>query len=61
MSQKYKFIACFRKDLDTNDVMLLDAGDEIYMWVGAGATAEENGRILDLAKVCCILKAFKTI
>lgn len=39
------------KDLDTNDTMLLDAGDEIYMWVGTGATAEENGRILDLAKV----------
>ncbi|XP_011180963.1 gelsolin isoform X1 [Zeugodacus cucurbitae] len=37
-------------DLDTNDVMLLDAGDEIYMWVGTGATAEENGRILELAK-----------
>uniref|UniRef100_A0A034V9E0 Gelsolin n=2 Tax=Endopterygota TaxID=33392 RepID=A0A034V9E0_BACDO len=37
-------------DLDTNDIMLLDAGDEVYMWVGTGATAEENGRILDLAK-----------
>ncbi|EDW16986.1 gelsolin isoform X1 [Drosophila mojavensis] len=39
-----------QEDLDTDDVMLLDAGDEIYMWVGTGATAEENGRILDMAK-----------
>lgn len=40
-----------QEDLDTDDVMLLDAGDEIYMWVGSGATAEENGKILDMAKV----------
>lgn len=40
-----------QEDLDTDDVMLLDAGDEIYMWVGSGATAEENGKILDMAEV----------
>lgn len=40
-----------QSDLDVDDVMLLDAGDEIYMWVGSGATADENGRILDMAKV----------
>lgn len=38
-------------DLDMDDVMLMDAGDEIYMWVGSGATADENGKILDMAKV----------
>lgn len=38
-------------DLDMDDVMLMDAGDEIYMWVGSGASADENGRILDMAKV----------
>ncbi|XP_046804094.1 gelsolin isoform X1 [Lucilia cuprina] len=37
-------------DLDMDDVMLMDAGDEIYMWVGSGATADENGKILDMAK-----------
>ncbi|XP_075147928.1 gelsolin isoform X2 [Haematobia irritans] len=37
-------------DLDMDDVMLIDAGDEIYMWVGSGATEEENNRILDMAK-----------
>ncbi|BFF88889.1 gelsolin [Drosophila madeirensis] len=39
-----------QEDLDTDDVMLLDAGDEIYMWVGSGATAEENSKIVDMAK-----------
>ncbi|XP_068156937.1 gelsolin isoform X1 [Drosophila tropicalis] len=39
-----------QEDLDTDDVMLLDAGDEIYLWVGSGATAEENSKILDMAK-----------
>ncbi|XP_030371447.1 gelsolin [Scaptodrosophila lebanonensis] len=39
-----------QEDLDTDDVMLLDAGDEIYMWVGSGATADENGKILDMVK-----------
>uniref|UniRef100_A0A1I8NXC0 Gelsolin n=2 Tax=Stomoxys calcitrans TaxID=35570 RepID=A0A1I8NXC0_STOCA len=37
-------------DLDMDDVMLVDAGDEIYMWVGSGATEDENNRILDMAK-----------
>ncbi|KAI8044788.1 gelsolin isoform X1 [Drosophila gunungcola] len=36
--------------LDSDDVMLLDAGDEIYLWVGSGASEEENARILDMAK-----------
>lgn len=38
-------------DLDMDDVMLLDAGDEIYMWVGSGASEEENNKILNMAKV----------
>lgn len=40
------------QDLDIDDIMLLDAGDEIYMWVGSGASAEENAKILHMAKVC---------
>lgn len=45
-------------DLDMDDVMLIDAGDEIYMWVGSGATAKENNHILDMAKVSGNLKTF---
>ncbi|XP_061390689.1 gelsolin [Musca vetustissima] len=37
-------------DLDMDDVMLIDAGDEIYMWVGSGASEKENNHILDMAK-----------
>ncbi|XP_016974948.1 gelsolin isoform X2 [Drosophila rhopaloa] len=39
-----------QEDLDSDDVMLLDAGDELYLWVGSGATVMENLRILDMAK-----------
>lgn len=39
------------QDLDVDDVMLLDAGDEIYMWVGSGASVEENAKILQMARV----------
>ena len=37
-------------DLDVDDIMLVDGGDEIYMWVGSGASATENGKLLDMAK-----------
>lgn len=48
---KVEEVANFEQsDLDVEDVMLLDGGDEIYMWIGHGATADENGRILDMAK-----------
>ncbi|XP_070852368.1 gelsolin isoform X2 [Drosophila suzukii] len=39
-----------QEDLDSDDVMLLDGGDEIYLWVGSGASVDENERILDMAK-----------
>ncbi|KAM8706914.1 hypothetical protein ACLKA7_011075 [Drosophila subpalustris] len=48
---KVEEVAQFQQeDLDTDDIMLLDAGDEIYMWVGSGATADENAKILDMVK-----------
>lgn len=39
-----------QSDLDVDDIMLLDAGDEIYMWVGSGASVEENAKILQMAR-----------
>lgn len=37
-------------DLDVDDVMLLDGGDEIYLWVGSGTTEEEQNGVFDMAK-----------
>ena len=39
-----------REDLVGDDVMLLDSGDEVYLWVGEDSEAEEASRGLDLAK-----------
>ena len=38
-------------DLEPDDVMVLDGGDEVYIWVGQGSTEEEKERSLDMAKV----------
>jgi gelsolin len=35
----------------TDDVMILDSGDEIYVWVGDDASKEEKDKALDMAKV----------
>ncbi|XP_055848668.1 gelsolin isoform X2 [Episyrphus balteatus] len=37
-------------DLDVDDVMLLDGGDEIYVWVGSGTTEEEQNGVFDMAR-----------
>ncbi|XP_030829530.1 advillin isoform X2 [Strongylocentrotus purpuratus] len=39
-----------QQDLIQDDVMLLDAYNELYIWVGAGANAEEKKQILGTAK-----------
>lgn len=45
-------IANFEQDdLDPDDVMVLDGGDEVYVWVGSGSTDEEKEKSLDMAKV----------
>lgn len=38
-------------DLDPDDIMVLDGGDEVYVWVGNGSTAEEKAKSIDMAKV----------
>ncbi|XP_055532240.1 gelsolin, cytoplasmic-like isoform X2 [Wyeomyia smithii] len=37
-------------DLNVDDVMVLDGGDEIYVWIGNGATDEERAKSIDMAK-----------
>lgn len=41
-----------QEDLDSDDVMILDGGDEIYIWEGQGSSDEEKEKSLDMAKVC---------
>ncbi|CAO1441408.1 unnamed protein product [Diamesa hyperborea] len=37
-------------DLDVDDIMVLDGGDEVYVWVGQGSTDEEKAKSMDMAK-----------
>lgn len=39
------------QDLKSDDVMILDSGDEIYVWVGTKATSAEKEKAQELAKV----------
>ena len=38
------------KDLVGDDVMLLDSGDEVYLWIGEESDPEEASRARELAK-----------
>jgi gelsolin len=37
--------------LDEDDVMVLDSGDEIYVWVGKDSTPEERDMSMKMAEV----------
>lgn len=39
------------QDLASEDVMMLDSGDEVYIWIGSEATNEEKEKALQLAEV----------
>lgn len=42
---------CYEQsDQNVDDVMVLDGGDEIYVWVGAGATEEEREKAQAMAE-----------
>lgn len=38
-------------DLNVDDIMVLDGGDEVYIWIGNGATEEEKEKAEDMAMV----------
>ncbi|KAG8223496.1 hypothetical protein J437_LFUL004964, partial [Ladona fulva] len=39
-----------QEDLDEDDVMILDSGDEIYVWVGSKASSEERQQAMKMAE-----------
>lgn len=38
-----------QEDLDVDDIMVLDGGDEIYIWIGDGSTEEEREKSTEMA------------
>lgn len=49
---KYEEMADFEQsDLDEDDVMILDAGDEIYLWQGKDISDEEKRRSMEVSHV----------
>lgn len=48
-----------QKDLNEDDVMLLDIGKELFVWIGNGASVKEKAKSNDLAKVCPVQRNFR--
>lgn len=44
-----------QSDLNVDDIMVLDGGDEVYVWEGEGATAEERAKSEQMALVSLIV------
>jgi len=40
-----------QEDMDVDDIMVLDGGDEVYAWIGDGSTEEEKAKSLEMANL----------
>lgn len=40
-----------QEDLNVDDIMVLDGGDEVYVWEGEGSTEEEKEKSIEMANV----------
>lgn len=40
-----------QEDLNVDDIMVLDGGDEVYIWIGTGSTEEEKKKAEEMAMV----------
>lgn len=41
--------------MNADDVMILDAGDAVYVWIGDDASSEEKANAYELVKVRILL------
>ncbi len=39
--------------LDTSDVFLVDIGKQLFVWIGSGASSDENKNAMTYAHVSC--------
>lgn len=42
---------CSFQDLNEDDVMVLDSGDEVYVWIGRGSDDQEKEKAFEMAEV----------
>lgn len=43
-----------QQDLNEDDVMVLDSGDEVYVWVGRGSDDQEKEKAFAMAEVSLV-------